>query len=70
MNSVSRAARFGVACLLTALAPSAPAFSQAAFVTSYQTTDFSGEWTEEDMRDLTAYSVALFELREAHESGE
>jgi len=31
--------------------------------------DYSDEWSEEDMRDFTAHSVALFELMEARRSG-
>lgn len=46
MRSVTRAAIVGFGCLLVTMALSVPAFAQAAFVTSYQTTDFSGEWTE------------------------
>ena len=43
MYSVTRAAVMGFICLLATMALSVPAFAQAAFVTSYQTTDFSGE---------------------------
>ena len=46
MCSVTRVAKVAAFCVLTALLPDASAFAQAAFVTSYQTTDFSGEWTE------------------------
>lgn len=46
MYSVTRPARIGVLCALVVLLRCVPAFAQAAFVTSYQTTDFSGEWTE------------------------
>ena len=30
--------------------------------------EYSGEWSDEDLRDFTAYSVALFDLREAEEA--
>ena len=43
MRSVNRAAVISLGCLLITLTSSVPAFAQAAFVTSYQTTDFSGE---------------------------
>ena len=29
---------------------------------------YSGEWSDEDMREFTAYSMALFEVREATEA--
>lgn len=48
MHSVNRAVP-GFLVLLAVLAvllPSAPAAAQPAFATPYQTTDFSGEWTE------------------------
>jgi hypothetical protein len=32
--------------------------------------EYSDEWSDEDMRDLTAASVALFERREAGEEAE
>ena len=44
MRRVNRAAVLGGALLLT-IALSIPVFGQASFNTSYQTTDFSGEWT-------------------------
>lgn len=46
MRTVTRALFAGIAILLISLAASDRAHAQAAFVTSYQTTDFSGEWTE------------------------
>ncbi len=46
MCSVSRAGVVGCVGLLLALGHGVPAFAQASFNTSYQTTDFSGEWTE------------------------
>jgi hypothetical protein len=46
MGSVARATGTGLGCLLITLAVSGPAFAQASFNTSYQTTDFSGEWSE------------------------
>jgi hypothetical protein len=41
-----RAAVCGCAAALFATLSSAPAYAQASFDTPYQTTDFSGEWTE------------------------
>ena len=46
MGSVTRAAAVAAGGLLITVALSEPAFSQASFNTSIQTTDFSGEWTE------------------------
>ena len=46
MRSVARTTSIGFGCLLITLVVSGPAFGQASFNTSYQTTDFSGEWTE------------------------
>jgi len=46
MRSVHRAAAVAVGCLLITVALTSPAFGQASFNTSIQTTDFSGEWTE------------------------
>lgn len=46
MYSVNRATVAGCLSLLTAMLISVPASAQPAFVTPYQTTDFSGEWTE------------------------
>ena len=48
MRSVTRATVIGLGCLLITLTLSVLALAQASFVTSYQTTDFSGEWTEID----------------------
>jgi hypothetical protein len=45
MYSVNRATVVGVGCLLLTMTVSIPAFGQASFNTSIQTTDFSGEWT-------------------------
>jgi hypothetical protein len=30
--------------------------------------NYSDEWSDEDLRDFTAYSMALFDLREAEEA--
>ncbi len=49
MHSVTRATVIGLGCLLITLTLSVPALAQGSFVTSYQTTDFSGEWTEMGM---------------------
>ena len=46
MRSDIRAAAVAVGCLLITVALTSPAFGQASFNTSIQTTDFSGEWTE------------------------
>ena len=49
MYSVTRATVIGLGCLLITLTLSVPVLAQrGSFVTSYQTTDFSGEWTEID----------------------
>ena len=46
MKRAIRAAICGCAFALFATVSSAPAYAQASFDTPYQTTDFSGEWTE------------------------
>ena len=46
MGSVARATGIGLGCLLITLTVSGPVSAQASFNTSYQTTDFSGEWSE------------------------
>jgi len=46
MGSVARATGIGLGCLLITFGVSGPVFAQASFNTSYQTTDFSGEWSE------------------------
>ena len=60
-RTVTRAAVSGCACVLIAALFSAPAYAQASFDAPYQTTDFSGEWTEiaheiERAADLYDYS--------------
>ena len=46
MRGVLRVAAVWTACVALILGSAAPSLGQAAFVTSYNTTDFSGEWTE------------------------
>jgi hypothetical protein len=46
MPSVNRGRVTGVVCLCATLLFSVLAFAQASFDTPYQTTDFSGEWSE------------------------
>jgi hypothetical protein len=46
MQSVYRGGGCGLACLLVGIALSGRAMAQSSFPPSYQTTDFSGEWTE------------------------
>lgn len=46
MHGVSRTTVIRGCCLLAAMLLSVPAFAQPSFATTYQTTDFSGEWTE------------------------
>ncbi len=47
MRSVTRTTVIGFGCLLITLTLSVPVLAQrGSFVTSYQTTDFSGEWTD------------------------
>jgi hypothetical protein len=46
MRSVNRATVAGFGCVLIAMSLSVPAFAQASFPPTHQTTDFSGEWTE------------------------
>ena len=45
MYTVNRARMVGVGCLLAMLL-STPALAQPSFDTTYQTIDFSGEWSE------------------------
>ena len=45
MHRIGRPAVAALGCLLITVALGVPAFAQASFNTSYQTTDFSGEWT-------------------------
>src|SRR5678815_5276830 len=46
MKRAIRTAMYGCAGVLCVTLFSATAYGQAAFDTPYQTTDFSGEWTE------------------------